>query len=111
MNDVLKNVELLKRQMEQQDRFYKECQRICELGIRAEQKGDIENAIKAYEDLLSHGFDGTHPYRALCEIYHKQKRTNDEIRVINRLREVTPKERYKESDKYRWYDKRYKELV
>lgn len=85
--------------------------RLCEEGIEAENNGNINKAIELYELLLQRRFDGTHPYFSLCQIYHKQKRYNDEIRVIELLREVTPKWRYKEADKYRWYDKRYLELT
>lgn len=85
--------------------------KLCEQGIDAEREGDIDLAIKIYENLLRSEFDGTAPYRSLCDIYHKQKRYDDEIRVIKRLRKVTPKQRYKTEDKYRWYDKRYEELT
>lgn len=83
---------------------------MCEVGIKALNNGDVEKAIQIYEELLKRKFDGTHPYRSLCELYHKQGRYNDEIRVIESLRKVTPHWRYKEADKYRWYDKRYEEL-
>ena len=85
--------------------------KLCEQGIEAENNNDIKKAVELYELLLSRKFDGTHPYRQLCEIYHKQKLYKEEIRVIKCLRKVTPKWRYDEANKYRWYDKRYSELI
>jgi tetratricopeptide (TPR) repeat protein len=87
-----------------------ECVSLCKAGIEAQGNGEIEQAINIYELLLSRNFDGTAPYRGLCEIYHNQGRFKEEIRVIKHLRKVTPKERYK-SNKYRWYDKRYDDLI
>lgn len=88
-----------------------ECTDLCNKGLKAQSSGDIEQAIQIYELLLSRNFEGTAPYRRLCEIYHKQKKFQEEIRVIKQLRKVTPKERYKSGNKYRWYDKRYDELT
>ncbi|MBP5362131.1 MAG: hypothetical protein J6Y71_03765 [Ruminococcus sp.] len=90
--------------------FDEENTMICEQGMEAEANKNIDKAIELYESLLERRFDGTHPYRSLCEIYHKQKRFKDEIRVIKALKKVTPSWRYKEADKYRWYDKRLAEL-
>lgn len=92
-------------------KFDCECTDLCEKGLKAQGNGDIEEAIQIYELLLSRNFEGTAPYRGLCEIYHKQEKYQDEIRVIKQLRKVTSKERYKSGNKYRWYDKRYDELT
>ena len=99
------------QQMDKLNTFWQNCTKMCEEGIQAQKNGDINKAIQIYETLLQQGFDGTHPYRQLCDYYHKQKMFKEEIRVIKRLRQVTPKDNYKEWDKYRWYDKRYKELT
>lgn len=88
-----------------------DCTNLCQKGIEARNNGNIEQAIQIYELLLSKKFEGTAPYRGLCEIYHEQRKFQDEIRVIKQLRKVTPKERYKSANKYRWYDKRYDELT
>ena len=104
-------VEAMKVQAEKQRLFDIENTNMCNQGMQAQRTGNIEQAIMIYEALLQRGFDGTHPYKELCGIYHKQKRYADEIRVINRLRQVTPKDRYKEGNKYRWYDERFNELT
>ena len=104
-------VDQMRVQAEKQRQFDLENTNMCYQGMDAQRAGDIQKAINIYEALLQRGFDGTHPYRGLCEIYHKQERYADEIRVIKQLIKVTPKARYNEGDKYRWYDKRLKELT
>lgn len=84
---------------------------LCFKGIEYQKQGDMQKAIDCYEELLARGFDGTHPYRSLCEYYHKQKMYDDEIRVIRTLKKNVPARAYKEQDKFRWYDKRLKELT
>lgn len=51
-------------------------------GIEAEKAGNLEEAIQLYEINVAQGFDGTHPYKRLAIIYRKQKRYDDEIRVL-----------------------------
>jgi tetratricopeptide (TPR) repeat protein len=51
-------------------------------GIKAEKNDDSEEAIRLYEQNVSARFDGSHPYKRLAIIYHKQKRYDDEIRVL-----------------------------
>lgn len=51
-------------------------------GTEYENQGNIELAIKYYEQSIAAEFEGTHPYKRLCIIYRKQKRYNDEIRII-----------------------------
>jgi len=53
-------------------------------GIELEKKGDIENAIKLYEENVADEFFGTHPYDRLAIIYRKRKQFNDEIRILKR---------------------------
>lgn len=51
-------------------------------GIDAEKAGNIDEAIRLYEQNVASGFDGSHPYKRLSIIYRKQKRYDDEIRVL-----------------------------
>lgn len=51
-------------------------------GIEAEKNGDINLAIALYEKNISNGFNGSHPYKRLAIIYRKQKKYDDEIRVL-----------------------------
>jgi len=53
-------------------------------GIELEKKGDIENAIKLYEQNVADEFFGTYPYDRLAIIYRKRKRFDDEIRILKR---------------------------
>lgn len=51
-------------------------------GIEAEKAGDIDRAIELYEQNVKEKFDGNHPYDRLAIIYHKQKKYDDEERVL-----------------------------
>jgi len=53
-------------------------------GIELEKKGDIENAIKLYEQNVADEFFGTYPYDRLAIIYRKRKQFDDEIRILKR---------------------------
>lgn len=49
-----------------------------------EKRGQLEEAIALYEANVRAGFDGNCPYDRLAVIYRKQKRYDDEIRVLQR---------------------------
>lgn len=53
------------------------------LGRQLEKEGKIDEAIKLYEENIKEGFDGNFPYDRLAIIYRKQKKKEDEIRVLN----------------------------
>jgi len=53
-------------------------------GIEIEKKGDIESAIKLYEQNVADEFFGTHPYDRLAIIYRRRKQYDDEIRILKR---------------------------
>ena len=53
-------------------------------GIELEKKGDIESAIKLYEQNVADEFFGTHSYDRLAIIYRKRKQFDDEIRILKR---------------------------
>lgn len=53
-------------------------------GQELEKSGDIERAVKLYEENAAEGFEGNYPYDRLAIIYRKQKRHSDEIRVLER---------------------------
>ncbi len=53
------------------------------LGIEAERAGDVSKAVSLYEqNILPGSYFTTHPYRRLCVIYRRQKRSEDEKRVV-----------------------------
>lgn len=51
-------------------------------GIKYEEVGDTDTAIKLYEQNLAEDFEGSHPYYQLARIYHKRKQYNEERRVL-----------------------------
>ena len=65
-------------------------------GIELEKKGDIENAIKLYEQNVADEFFGTYPYDRLTIIYRKRKQFDDEIRIIKEAIEIIGDTKYKE---------------
>lgn len=53
-------------------------------GIKLEKEGNIDEAIKLYEQNIMENFDGNHPYDRLAIIYRKNKKIKDEIRVLEK---------------------------
>lgn len=53
-------------------------------GIELKKAGKIEEAIELYEQNIKENFIGNHPYDELAIIYRKQKRIDDEIRVLEK---------------------------
>lgn len=74
-------------------------------GIEAEKNGDINLAIALYEKNVSNGFVGSHPYQRLAIIYRKQKRYDDEIRVLECAIKAYPKD----GTKAPWFNERLKQ--
>jgi tetratricopeptide (TPR) repeat protein len=63
------------------EKLYKTASRNNE-GIALEKKGDLDAAIKIYEENIEDGYPATHSFERLMIIYKKLKRFNDEIRII-----------------------------
>ncbi len=57
-------------------------------GIELEKKGNIEDAVKLYEQNVADEFDGTHPYNRLAIIYRKKRQFDDEIRVLKKAIQI-----------------------
>jgi len=53
-------------------------------GIELKKAGKVEEAIELYEQNIKENFIGSHPYDELAIIYRKQKRIDDEIRVLEK---------------------------
>lgn len=53
-------------------------------GIEHEKSGELEKAIELYEQNITEGFNGNHPYDRLAIIYRKLKKPEDEIRVLEK---------------------------
>lgn len=60
------------------------------IGIAFEKSGNIDNAIEAYERNLDIAYPALHSYERLMILYRKEKRYNDEIRVIEKAINVFP---------------------
>ena len=52
------------------------------LGIRYEKEGNIEDAVKVYEENIAMRSNGRHAYDRLKIIYRRQKDRENEIRVL-----------------------------
>ncbi len=52
------------------------------LGKELEKTGKVEEAIRIYEDNVAEEYDTPFPYERLAILYHKQKKIDDEIRII-----------------------------
>ncbi|MDZ7764260.1 MAG: hypothetical protein U5K00_07500 [Melioribacteraceae bacterium] len=66
-----------------------------EKGIEAERNGEVELAIKFYEENIKCRFEGSHPYNRLAIIYRKQKRYFDEKGVLEIAIEVFNNDAYR----------------
>lgn len=74
-------------------------------GIAFEKQGDTASAIEVYEKNLEMEYPATHSYIRLMIIYHKEKRYEDEMRVIKKAIEVfSPDARYNK-DVIKWQER------
>ena len=53
-------------------------------GQQLEKQGDIQGAIRLYEQNVADKADVPFPYNRLAIIYRKQKRVDDEIRILEK---------------------------
>lgn len=65
------------------------------IGIELEKAGQVDEAVKFYEENIKIGYTATFSYDRLMILYRKQKRYDDEIRVIYRAIDVFTKENEK----------------
>lgn len=57
-------------------------------GIDLEKKCKVDKAIELYEKNIEEEFDGTHPYTRLAIIYRKKGLLKDEIRVLEKAKNI-----------------------
>ena len=62
------------------------------LGIDFEKNGDVESAIKIYEEVISRKYPATHAFDRLMVLYRKKKDIVNEIRIIKIAIDVFTKE-------------------
>ena len=65
-------------------------------GIGYEKKGMIQEAISTYEENIEIGYPALHSYERLIILYRKEKRYNDEIRIIEKAINDFPLKTHKE---------------
>lgn len=61
-------------------------------GKELEKIGQVDRAIKFYEENVKDEFEGSFPYDRLAIIYRKRKQYKDEIRVLNKAISTFEKE-------------------
>lgn len=71
-------------------------------GIAFEKGGEIEEAIKVYEENIELGFPAMHSYTRLMIIYRRLKDYDNEQRVIRRAIEVYEKSELAADDVEKW---------
>lgn len=74
-------------------------------GIAFEKQGDTASAIEVYEKNLEMGYPASHSYNRLMIIYHKEKRYEDEIRVIKKAIEVFSSDARYSKDVIKWKER------
>lgn len=65
------------------------------VGIAFEKSGDIDSAIEAYERNIGIAYPALHSYERLMVLYRKEKRYDDEIRVIEKSINDFPAKSYR----------------
>lgn len=74
-------------------------------GIAFEKQGDIASAIEVYENNLRIGYLASHSYNRLMIIYHREKRYEDEVRVIKKAIEVFSSDSRYNKDVAKWQER------
>jgi len=84
-NEVVKK----RKEMEEADNKLSRIAEINNKGIEAEKSGEIEAAIKLYEEnIYSESCEALHPFERLMIIYHKHKDFGNEARIIRKAIQV-----------------------
>lgn len=65
-----------------------QCAALNNKGIAYEKEGDIKKAIKTYEKNIASRYPAHHSFKRLMILYRKDKKYNDEMRVIDLAIEV-----------------------
>lgn len=74
-------------------------------GIAFEKQGDTASAIEVYEKNLEIGYPASHSYNRLMIIYHREKRYEDEVRVIKKAIEVFSSDVRYNKDVTKWQER------
>ncbi len=65
------------------DKFGRQAERNLR-GIELEKAGQVDLAIRLYEENVKENFEGSHPYDRLAIIYRRRNLIDDEIRVLEK---------------------------
>lgn len=68
--------------MDEQQNIFSEMATRNILGKDLEKSERVEEAIRIYEENVAEEYDTPFPYERLAILYHKQKKYDDEIRII-----------------------------
>lgn len=74
-------------------------------GIAFEKEGNITSAIEVYEENLKIGYPATHSYIRLMILYRKEKKYEDEIRVIKKAIDLFSSDVRYSKDIIKWQDR------
>lgn len=104
--EKLKQVISKNKLREKKDRILNETCDLNNKGIAYEKEGNIEEAIKCYEQNLLVGYPATHSYERLCILYRKAGDYQNEMRVLAKA----IKKFSKNHDASWFYDRQYRLL-
>ena len=83
-------------------------------GIEYEKQGLVDKAIILYEENIEDFDEGSHPYKRLAIIYHKQKKYEDERRVLEQavyvFKYIVSNKRMDKEPKLKYFNDRLKKL-
>ena len=92
--DEIKKLDiLLQKKKEQEKRLFKTAA-LNNKGIAFEKSGNINKAIKCYEENLLIGYPARHSFDRLMIIYRKLKDYDNELRVIEKAIDLFREEKY-----------------
>ena len=92
--DEIKKLDiLLQKKKEQEKRLFKTAA-LNNKGIAFEKSGNIDKAIKCYEENLLIGYPARHSFDRLMIIYRKLKDYDNELRVIEKAIQIVKEQKY-----------------
>ncbi|KAF5072837.1 hypothetical protein DSECCO2_197250 [anaerobic digester metagenome] len=80
---VLSDMDELRRDRESRDHALRRTAQLNNEGMKCEKDGDIDSAIRIYEENIKFEYPASHSYDRLMILYRKRKDYDSEIRVIN----------------------------
>jgi len=81
----LEKAERNKEEMNNLHYVQDDCARTNNIGIECEKSGDIDGAIKAYEENVALNYHAMHAYKRLPALYRKKKEYQKEIDILKKL--------------------------